>query len=154
MKLHRNNNWTFSSLWNMDILKLLLVPFFSRCVCLYFINRFPAVPPPNEWISERVYVHAGISVHTWMTHVKHLFVQNCPDSSFESNLTLTGTWTSTLKHVWCASTQFGFNLACVSFYKLSPMDQHPWTQNNTEGQWYLSVSKIQYACRILKQNAG
>lgn len=120
----------------MDTIKLLLVLFCFRRGCLYFLNRFPAASPPAECISARVYVHAWISVHIWITHIKHLFVQNCPDSSFESNLTLIGTWTSILKHMWWVSTRFGFSFAYVSFYKFSPMDQTPWTHNNTERQWY------------------
>jgi len=57
--------------------------------------------------------------------IKYLLVQNCPYLSFESNLTLIGTWTSILKHMFCVNTQFGFNFAYVSFYKFPPMDQLP-----------------------------
>lgn len=97
LTLHRNNNWIFFlSLWNMDILKLLLFLIWFGNICLYFLNIFPAMSPPDYFILEIVCVHAWISVHVWITK-PHLLVQNCPNLNFESHLTLTDTWTNILK---------------------------------------------------------
>lgn len=139
MKLHRNNNWKFSSLWNMDILKLLLVLTCFRSICLYFLNRFPAASPPNDYILERVYVHAWINVHIWITHYQTL--ASLELSKFKLRIKSDTHWhlDKHIKHMFCVNTQFGFNFAYVSFYKFPPMDQLPGTWNKTAKQWYFFV---------------